>query len=64
MYGGSIIATRAAQYGMGALVAVLRSTNNGDVAWEGTYLLDPYAMQEVTQREVHEIVSRLMEKLR
>jgi len=64
VYGGSIIATRAAQYGMGALVAVLRSTNNGDVAWEGTYLLDPYAMQEVTQREVHEIVSRLMEKLR
>ena len=64
IYAGSVMMTRAAQYGMGALVAVLRSTNNGDVAWEGTYLIDPYELQNVTQRHVHDIVSRLMEKLR
>jgi hypothetical protein len=64
IYAGSVLMTRQAQYGMGALVAVLRSTNNGDVAWEGTYLLDPYEMQNVTQRHVHDIVTRLMSKLR
>jgi len=64
VYAGSTIATYGAQYGMGALVAVLRSTNNGDVAWEGTYLIDPYELQNVTQHQVHDIVARLMEKLR
>ncbi len=64
VYGGSILATYQAQYGIGALVAVLRSTNNGDVAWEGMYLLDPYEMRNVTQPQVHDIVMRLMSKLR
>ena len=63
-YGGSLIANYGAQYGMGALVAVLRSTNNGDVAWEGTYLIDPYEMQNVTQHHVHDMVTKLMAKLR
>ena len=64
VYGHSTMMSYAAQYGMGALGAVLRSTNNGDVAWEGTYLIDPYEMQNVTQHHVHDIVAKLMDKLR
>ena len=64
MWGGAMTPYYPAPYWEGALLVLLRQRSTGHVAWRGTYPMDVYETQRVSQAHVQKVVDKLFEDLR